>query len=373
MIKLLHFTDTHADDPYDFSKFQYVKDIANAEKVDGVLCGGDFLDDPDLNPIMQIKENRMRDLIQWIGDDGYLVGVGLQVLRSGGIEQLKNSKKPELMKLARTYSTYQSEIESAIEKYANRIKMNDMWTAAEIKEAQKDIDIDNRLRCYALDEILGKIKCPVYAVRGNHDFDHLVNFKWKNLKFLDDVADVKGLKIAAAPNWYETLGEAPESYYEKMEKDMSYDGNSGNLSREYNDLVEDLKRKYPEEIVKKIILTQILPGLSAYKRLNGKQFDVLLTHKGPHELATQKIEDKMVNFGSGVGLETIIHQARPKTIFAGHVHVPLVVNQRVSDDYSYHGLRGSPEEFFVGYFDEKTKSLAEFQRHRWSDMKKKAA
>ncbi|GEM_PF-2661656 len=371
MIKLLHFTDPHSEDDYIFSKFGYVRDVAKAEKVDGVLCGGDFLDDFDLPNMQAVYHGRHSDLVKLIPEkDSYCLDLDWKVENSGGYEKLLMSGNAGLMRLAQGYAFFQSDIISAKQRNADRLKMNEVYIEISLNNVRKKLEPSNRLRCAVLDKIFGEMNCPVYAVPGNHDVDSFVNYDWKNLKFLDDIADVKGLKIAAAPNWYELAGVPFD--FKGMEQDIFHGGNVGEKSHELDDILNYLRQQYPEQEVRELINQQIA-STSVFQRLYGKQFDVLLTHKGPHSFATETRNEGILNFGSGAGLEAIIEQAKPKTILMGHVHVPLVATQKVSDDYSYQGLRGSPNEFFVDYFDDNTKHLAKFESHKWSDAKKKAA
>ncbi len=378
--RILQASDIHESDSYNLPKYKHIRDLANRERVDAVVLAGDFFGAQELKPILQVHNEGVARLMDWIPrKDRYVMELGLEVKLSGGIDHIKadinspetdTDSKKELETLAKRYDKNKTAIEAAQSKYARHVAFNKKWMDDEIQEVRKELDKDVFYRCKRLDKVLEGINCPVYAVRGNWETDRFAKYNWKKMKFLEkgDVVNLKGIRIAGAPNWYEQLARMPDEDYKDMEEDIAWGGNTYASSKAFDIFIEKHGSPQDKQIWNEHRLAPeaFLRENAPFNRLVGQEIDLLVTHKGPHNLAVEGRK----NYGSGVGLEAIVRLAQPKIITGGHIHGKgLAGKLKVDDEYSYQFVRTSDEVMTVLNIDTETKEIAQngVQVFRWPD------
>ncbi len=359
MVRILDVSDTHSDDS---SKFKYIVNVANSQRADAVIHGGDVLGQKELHRYAMVYHESNDRFMGWLpSEHRHIMRVDLEVKQNGGIDMIKalSDENDDLQILAERYDIYKPQIDSLKKRYASLREFNDAWTKRDIERASKKNDEEMFYVCARLDNVLDNCKCPVYFVRGNWDTDRFVKYKWKNLKFLSGVVNINGVNVAGAPNWNEQVPPIPDSDYKGREKDLMFGGNYSEHSREFEARMnEELVREENRELTREEIIKKILNDNPVYTRLKGKRIDYLVCHKGPGALATEvKIknnEPKLVNYGSGIGLESILRSAKPKVISAGHIHGKCRVG-RMKNAYQYVGT--SDKAFTVSDIDAVTKQI----------------
>jgi len=382
LLKILQASDIHETSNKTLDKYQYIRDAANQNKVDAVILNGDLFYKQESHRVMRVQHESMERLMGWVNSkDRSLLELHQQVEILGGPRGLLETiNSPELededvrkayTKLLKKYEMKYEQIKVAIERNSTAINYSDKLVKKEIAKLKPEIDKQTEKRFKRLDKILGQIKAPVYFVRGNWETDNFYDFKWKNAKILEKegVVDIKGVKFAGAPNWYERLSDMPKEFYEKMEKDIPWGGHTGAFEQllEAEGTAEE-KEQWENGTVPSSFAQRTAP----FQRLKDKQFDVLVTHKGPHNLATERA--KRMHYDSGIGLEALVrHVARPKVILGGHIHGKgLTLRQPVYEDYSYQGVRSSDEVFYVLDIDTDSKQIVPngILPYKWKDHEK---
>lgn len=157
-----------------------------------------------------------------------------------------------------------------------------------LEEAHKAFRAYQVSEMKAIDEILKGCKKPIYAVTGNHDPIFTYQFM-ENVHFLDreGSAVIGGLKLAGTPSTYEMVpGILPVDY--------------GHL-RDYN--VDGNVDSSPE-----------------YRRLNGQDIDVLVTHCG---LVDRLQRDTMRGKKPDQIMYKIMKEKGVKVNLSGHFHEKL--------------------------------------------------
>jgi Icc-related predicted phosphoesterase len=381
-LRILQASDIHETDSKDLPKYRHIRDLANNESVDAVILNGDFFFNQEVNKVAMVQNKASNRIMGWVDskDRRWMIS-GQQVRDYGGIKRLKQESessevnaeyKIQLDKIINSYEKNKTKIDAVEAKYANLVKFNNKLFNKELVKVKREINAAAEKRFKRLDKVLQGIKAPVYFVRGNWETDNFVDYKWKKPKLLEKegVVDIKGVKFAGAPNWYERLGRMPDDMYQKMEREPATgyrkaicDFEEGLLSCE----TDQEKQEYVEHVIAQS---------PVFKRLGGKQFDVLVTHKGPHSLAYEQAKNK--HFGSGVGLEEVIQTAQPKIILAGHIHGKGLVMRQSKDEaypmaqnYSYQGVRSSDEVLYLMDIDTNSKEIMKngIQPYRWQSDK----
>ena len=325
MVRILNVSDTHSDDP---SKFKYIVNVANSRRADAVIHAGDVLGNREQHRYAVVYHESNDRFMDWLpSEHRHIMRVNLEVEQNGGIDAIKEAsdEDKDLQVLAERYDIYKPQIDSLKKRYKSLSEFNAAWTNRDIERASKKLDEEMFYVFARLDTALGGCKCPVYLVRGNWDTDRFMNYKWKNLKFLNGVVNVKGINVAGAPNWNELVPPIPKSDYEGREKDLMFGGNYSEHGREFEArMEEELVREENQELTREKIVQKILDDNAVYTRLKDKKIDYLVCHKGPSFLATEKKiikkKEELVNYGSGIGLNEILRSAKPKLISAGHIH-----------------------------------------------------
>lgn len=363
MVRILTASDIHeteyedSEETRSFPKLRHICDIANYRGVDGIFLNGDYVGNqkvgsPELIPVMRVNNESTERFKRWVDyENREVLEIYSEVLQLGGINSVRRainegalpSKLVEALKtLLKDAERVESKFEDVEREYAPIIDFNERWTKADIDDLKKKLKEKAFSNYREMDRALGSAKCPVYAVRGNWETDFFYEYPWKNLKILEKqgVVDVKGVKFAGAPNFHEYISHLGSSFYEKAEKDP---------------VQPDLENIQNNPVI---------------NRLFDKDFDVLMTHKGLHQLAEEGGND----LGSGFGLGLVVKQKRPSVIVGGHVHNSKTLYQPVTEDYGYQGIRTSDEEFFEMDISPETKKVVQMQKYKWSDdVKYKAA
>ncbi len=375
-LRILQASDIHETDSKDLPKYKHIRDLANNECVDAVILNGDFFFNQEVNKVAMAQNKASNRIMGWVDSkDRKWMIAGQQVRDYGGIKRLKQESessevnaehKMQLDKIINSYERNKSKIDATEAKYSNLVKFNNKLLNKELAKVKTEINAAAEKRFKRLDKVLQGIKAPVYFVRGNWETDNFVDYKWKKPKLLEKegVVDIKGVKFAGAPNWYERLGRMPESFYEKMEKDIPWGGYTG----KFESLLEQEGTAQEKEMWENgFVPPRFAEMTDSFKRLYNKQFDVLVTHKGPHSLAFEK--SKNTHYDSGIGLEAIVkHVVRPKIILGGHIHGKgLVLREQIEQDYSYQGVRSSDEVLYVMDIDTNSKEIVKngIQPYRW--------
>jgi Icc-related predicted phosphoesterase len=382
-VSLLVASDIHEDtyepteDSESFPKYRHLRELAKGR--DAVVLHGDYWDENmEVLPVMRAKAKASARLGRWVDqNDERAVELYAAIKSHGGLDKIKESildpgtpdaLRTDLEAVVKMSVGRERELERIERKYGSLIAFNNRWTKADMADLKKELKDEMFYRLSALDNILGKIGCPVYGVRGNWETDYVVDHKWKNLKWLEKegVVNVKGLRIAGAQNWYEAPAElALEGFYEKAEHDPAWGGNRGLADNEFEKSVVPDDMQFIDE---GRIPPRFLENNEVWKRLNDKNFDVLFTHKGPHELVAEEKDGELKNYGSGIGLEGVIRKVKPSIIVAGHIHGKgKVFRTRLSNDYVYQAVRTSNEEFFDMKIDTSTKQIVDMTKYRWPD------
>ncbi|VVB80950.1 Calcineurin-like phosphoesterase superfamily domain protein [uncultured archaeon] len=360
MPKILDVSDTHTDDS---SKFEYVVNVANDEHVDAVIHKGDVRGRSEVRAYAQVHHEGVARFLGWLpSEHRRIVIVGIEVGQQGGIERVKAlSEEDDAFKvLAGRYDHCQSQIQSLNRRYKSLSEFNDGWIKRSLEKTSKELDEERFYVCARLDNVFSECRCPVYLVDGNWDTDRFMKFKWKHLKFLNGVVNVKGINVAGAGNWNETVSPIPDSDYTLREKDLMFGGNQSEAGREFESWLDEKGTDEENEawFNQGVIPQRILSDNSVFSRLKGKRIDYLACHKGPHILSTEKKiikkKETLVNYGSGIGLEAIISSKKPKIITAGHIHGKCRVG-RYGDHYQYIGT--SDQVFTVADIDAVTKQI----------------
>lgn len=376
MVRILNVSDTHSDDP---SKFKYIVKVANSQRADAVVHAGDVLGKREQHRYAIVYHESNDRFMDWLpSEHRHIMRVNLEVEQNGGIDAIKEAsdENKDLQVLAERYDIYRSQIDALNKRYKSLGEFNDAWTKRDLEKASKKLDKEMFYVFARLDSALSGCKCPVYFVRGNWDTDRFMNYKWKNLKFLSGVVNVKGINVAGAPNWNEKVPPIPKSDYKNMEEDLMSGGNYSEHSREFETRMnKELLREENQKLTYEKIVQKILDGNAVYKRLKGKKIDYLVCHKGPGFLATEKKiikkKEEQVNYGSGIGLEHIIRGSKPKVISAGHIHGKCRIG-RFDDGGQY--VCTSDKAFTVADVDAATKQVVAngVQIFRFPDKKEAA-
>ncbi|MCX6708699.1 MAG: metallophosphoesterase [Candidatus Woesearchaeota archaeon] len=359
MVRILNVSDTHSDDP---SKFKYIVDVANSQRADVVIHAGDVLGQKELHRYAVVYHEGNDRFMDWLpSEHRHIMRVDLEVKQNGGIDAIKEAsdEDKDLQVLAERYDIYKPQIDALTKRYKSLGEFNAAWTKRDIERASKKLDEEMFYVFARLDNALGGCKCPVYFVRGNWDTDRFMNYKWKNLKFLNGVVNVKGINVAGAPNWNEVVHPIPGSDYKNRETDLMFGGDQPG-SNEFKDWVK--KEATLKELAnlenRNEIPPRLLNKLSVYNRLKDKKIDYLVCHKGPSFLATEKKiikkKEELVNYGSGIGLEQIIRDSKPTVISAGHIHGKSRIG-RFDDGGQY--VCTSDKAFTVSDIDAVTKQV----------------
>jgi len=190
--------------------------------------------------------------------------------------------------------------------------------------------------------------------------------------------DVEGLdlKVASAPNFYEKLSPL-SGFYEDLETDMASGGNQGGASEAFETLLDQpqnaqLKQLWEQDRavndrqsrinlllgLRNEVVQRFVPDLN-----EGKRFDILLTHKGPHKLAESVEDGRDKKIGSGIGLEEVVRVVKPTIILGGHIHRKLSTEYELSPGHTVAEVRSSPETFFVHKINTRTKRIVRQQEY----------
>jgi hypothetical protein len=178
---------------------------------------------------------------------------------------------------------------------------------------------------------------PIYGVRGNHDlvfaYNTMSNIKY--LEMLKDPVEVKGLRIAGAPN----VGETQAFLYKEFAKDVEMEQHAPvEQIAEFlaqNGDAEDLKEFYANNPV--------------YQRMKDQEFDMLLTHQGLDEFAG--------SHGCGIGLSKIVQMKKPLLVCSGHLHKKGLRN----DEFGYYGAKTCERVAYVHHINTETKEIEQVE------------
>ncbi|MEM3154553.1 MAG: metallophosphoesterase [Candidatus Woesearchaeota archaeon] len=376
MLRILQASDIH-EEKRTLDKYLYIRDIANQHCVDAIVLNGDFFFTQELEIVERERANATQRFMRWVDyADRKLLKLYMEVSGFGGIERLKETiKSPELddesknkfKELARKYEQNKARIDGFEAQYESLINFNNKLLCKDLKKVQDEINREAQERFRRLDKIFSQCRAPVYMVRGNWETDNFYGYKWEHAKILEksDIVNIKGVRFAGAPNWYERLARMPDEMYQHAEIEPAT--GYGKALMDFD--IGLLQCKTDEE--RQAYVQNVLLESQVFRRLDGKQFDVLVTHKGPHSLAAEGDN----HYGSGIGLETIINVVKPKIILAGHVHKSLILRENVSPDYSYQGIRTSDDTFYVLDIDTNTKEIVNngILPYKWVEDVKYAA
>lgn len=371
------------DESEAFPKYQHIRDLVRSERADALILHGDYFDEQqEVMPVLRVRQQGVARLNRWVdsADQGLIELYGA-IMQFGGMEGIRRTlddpgsdpgMRKELEAIVKMTAGRGPEIEAVARKYKGLVEFSQRWTDADIVDLKKELAEENVYRFRRLDQILGQAGCPVYAVRGNWETDAVLEYKWQNLKFLEKsgVVDIKGVKIAGVPNWYEAPAPlATSGFYKNREQDPAFGGNRGGLDQEFEHLL--FKNGTEQEkmgwTMARQIPTRFLAKNPVWNRLKDEpKIDVIVTHKGPDELATEGEGQAMKNYGSGIGLAVAIATKKPSVVIAGHIHgKSKVVHQPISEDHAYQGVRTSNEEFFGMTIDTDSKRIVKMDKFRW--------
>lgn len=380
-LRILQASDIHEENSKSLDKYKYLRDIANQQGAEIVFLNGDLFLTQELVRVQRVQQKASMRMMRWTdSSDRSTMGLYETVKRNGGMEgmlnvinspELEEEKREEMKKLFKTVQRNIPKINAMLHKYENLMKFNDKLLKKDMEKVKEEINKKAGERFKRLDRILSEIKAPVYFVRGNWETDNFVNYDWKKPKILEKqgVVDIKGVKFAGAPNVYEIL-PGMQGFY-TYERDFAH----GGYTQQFENLIEEQGTDEEREQWENGVIPQrFVEETETYNRLKGKQFDVLVTHKGPHRLAID--QDKGIEAGSGIGLEAVISQVKPKVIMAGHMHGKGFLIKEQLGPYSYQGVRSSDETFYVLDMDTNSKQISPngVLPYRWAkEVKYKAA
>jgi len=370
-MKVLQGSDFHFKDEQDLeARVKAMADLAAKEQVDAAFLLGDFFNDQAQEyagfwQLRKEEEQRMKSLpkdavndyqmfvqIQQLGGPEKL----MQLLQSG---QLNKNDAQGVTQLLQQFQQRGPHLEDSLKTMKEFLQ----WRQDAYKQSSEAMLTYAKQQYETLNDALEAFDVPLLGVRGNHDFDGVYE-TLSNITFVEKTGgvDLNGLVIQAAPNVYEQVG--PGEVYKTLERDLA------THPQDLQMIVQYIAQKDGEGEAKKYV-EQVQSGnpydvpeyikemIDTYKRLKGKQGDVLLTHKGPDQLAKQGDRD----YGSGIGLHHIIKEMDPSIILGGHIHD----DGAFDDSHGYQGLRSSDKVVYINHIDTDSKRIVAIDVYKWED------
>jgi len=364
IVKLLQASDIHEEDDVGLPMYHNLVELSNSENVDIALLLGDYFGEQDLRLAKQHQQKIAQEIQNLLPEEVHHDITLHSIIEEqlGGLERAKSlldspeappEAKKQLVEYIEQYEARKDHIPASlaqVKKHEPTIqKYNEVMTA----------DISNKAaqRYVRLDKVVAKFNAEVLGTRGNWELDPI--YGMKNIHFVEKKPVThKGLSFAAAPNWYEALANIPKELYQLAEHDpvspqqmvefIAQHGSEEDVNTYINNVKAGDKLGVPESV------KALLP---VYRRLKGVKADILLTHKGPGWMATQGDKD----YGSGMGLEMIMEEMKPKIVLGGHIHGRGLS----SDEEVWHGVRSSDHRVYITHVDNQTKIIEQIDVYHW--------
>lgn len=371
VVKVLQGSDFHFKDDEDLeARVHAMAQLADKAQVDAAFLLGDFFNDQAQEyagfwQLRQEEQDRMKSLpketvndyqlfvqVQQLGGPEKLV----QLLQSG---QLNETDAQSVMQLLQQFEQRGPHLKESLKPMQEFME----WRKKAYDESSEKMLEYAKQQYQTLNAALESFNVPLLGVRGNHDFDGAYEIL-SNITFVEQTGGVnlKGLIVQAAPNVYEHMG--PQEVYKTLERDLAT--HPQDLQMILQQIAQKDGEDAAKEYMKKVksgnpydVPEHIKEVIDTYKRLQGKPGDILLTHKGPDELAKQGDRD----YGSGIGLYHIIQEMEPSIILGGHIHD----DGAYDDSHGYQGLRSSDKVVYINHIDTDTKKLVAIDIYKWDD------
>ena len=347
---VLHFSDIHTD--ANMQDLEAIVDLANSTKPDVAASSGNLVDGKIILEMFGKAENEIlnfnEDQIKVFSEYGQVYSTVKEIGEEKIKTQLKNPKvSKEERNLFESYFKKKETIDKTIEEITEKAERKR-------EEITKAIMPDLVRYISKIDKGLGKIKCPLLGVRGNHDPD-LVYKIMKNMTYLEKTpVKIKGLVFAGAPNTNEILRGLPQELYKGLGED---------------EFIEDIE-KFIQEVGTEEDLKQYKSNNKVYsklkKQLKSTKADVLVTHKGLDSFAGS------AGYGAGLALWLKEETATGDSLISlcGHMHGKPFY----SNEHGYEGLRAGAEDpgkkesgvarAYVLHIDTKTKKIVEIDVYK---------
>jgi len=330
----LQVSDIHTKE--NLQEIKSVAELANSiENLDAVLCAGDLFDGwyhAELVQQAQESQKKAQDNLseeekEFLQDKSKQVMLQVHELVQKHGEDVFSQLNAEEEQKEFLKQEYEANKE-IIEKVSGKLQ--------QLNEAVKTLEEKITTHINGADQIIGEINSAFYMVRGNHDVDSV--YSMKNVHFLDKTGsiEIKGLKIAGAPNTDERIPQLADGFYKSLEIDI-FD-KDGFIKEKGEDVYQKL-----------------LDDLPIAKRLKNAEIDILVTHKGLHEMAIGTDRNgEPHNYGYGRALEKIVKKKKPAVILGGHVHGRGYIVQK----RGYQGIRSSDQRAYTLHVDTETKKVS---------------
>lgn len=330
----LQVSDIHTKE--NLQEIKSVAELANSiENLDAVLCAGDLFDGWYHAELVQNAQEEQKKAQEKLSDEeqAFLQDESKQMMlqvhdlvqkHGEDVFSQLNVEDEQKEVLKQEYETNKETLAKVSSKFQK------------VNEALQTLEEKITKHISGADKVIGEINSTFYMVRGNHDIDSV--YSMKNVHFLDKTSsiDIKGIKIAGAPNTNERIPQLADGFYKALEIDI-FDKDA-------------FVKEKGEEVYQKL-----LEDLPIAKRLKNAEIDILVTHKGLHEMAIGTGRNgEPVNYGYGRALEKIVKKKKPSVILGGHIHGRGYIVQK----RGYQGIRSSDQRAYTLHVDTETKKVS---------------